>query len=421
MTVAGGAGTFDEHIHHSFQDIDLKKILIAGGGIGGLTLALALAQRGFSPVVFEQAPKLEEVGAGLQLSPNSTRVLASLGVLDALRATSVEPAGKEIRLWNSGETWPLFDLGTVAVAQYGFPYLMVHRSDLQMVLSAALERSVPGALRLGEKVVGFDQDGKGVSALLADGSSENGAALIGADGVHSSIGAGLFGESHAEFTGCMAWRGVIEASRLPERLKRTVGVNWIGPGRHVITYPLRGGSLVNFVGVVESSAWQSESWTARGTHEECAADFAGWHPDVHMLIDNIDEHFRWALLSRKALDEWQVARVALLGDACHPMLPFMAQGAGMAIEDAAVLARCLEAWEDTETALATYVRARIERTTRCVQAAERQRVVFHNDRLSDAADAAVYVETQWSEERVHQRYDWLFSHDVVTGDLPAPA
>ena len=399
----------------------MTTILIAGGGIGGLTLALALEQRGFTPVVLEQASRLEEVGAGLQLSPNGTCALASLGLLDALRAVAVEPEGKRIRLWNTGETWPLFDLGAVAIAEYGFPYLMVHRSDLQAVLLAALEERAPGALRLGVKVVGLEQEGDGVTVLLADGSREKGAVLIGADGVHSSIRAGLFGESHAEFTGCMAWRGVIDAARLPAALMQPLGVNWVGPGRHVITYPLRGGTLMNFVGVVESSAWQSESWTARGTREECAADFAGWHADVHTLIDNVDEHFRWALLSRKPLNEWRVGRVALLGDACHPMLPFMAQGAVMAVEDAVVLARCLAEWDDAEAALAAYVAARLDRTTRCVRAAEQQRIVFHNDKLSDAADATAYVEAQWNEDRVHQRYDWLFAYDVVGGKLPDPA
>lgn len=395
----------------------MKKILIAGGGIGGLTLALALAQRGFEPVVFEQAGRLEEVGAGLQLSPNGTRALASVGLLDALQAVAVEPEGKKIRLWNSGESWSLFDLGPVAVAEYGFPYLMVHRSDLQSVLLKTLRERMPEALRLGQKVVGFDQHDNGVRALLGDGTAVDGALLVGADGVHSSVRAGLFGAGNADFTGCMAWRGVIDASRLPERLMRPIGVNWVGPGRHVITYPLRDGSLMNFVGVVESSDWQSESWTARGTREECAADFAGWHPDVHTLIDNIEEHFRWALLSRRPLERWHEGRVVLLGDACHPMLPFMAQGAAMAIEDAIVLSRCLEEWDEIETALSTYVGARLGRTTRCVHAAERQRAVFHNDSLFDAGDAAKYVETQWGEAQVYQRYDWLFRHDVVTGDL----
>lgn len=392
----------------------MKTILSAGGG---LTLALALERRGFAPIVLEQASRLEEVGAGLQLSPNGTRAMASIDVLDALRAVAVEPEGKKIRLWSSGQSWSLFDLGAVAVEEYGFPYLMIHRSDLQNVLLRTLQQRVPGALRLSHKVVGFDQDGDGVTVLLADGSRIHGDMLIGADSVHSSIRAGIFGEGTAEFTGCMAWRGVINAERLPERMMSSVGVNWVGPGRHVTTYPLRRGSLMNFVGVVERSDWRSESWTARGTREECAADFEGWHPDVHLIIDNIDQHYRWALLSRSPLSEWRSGRVALLGDACHPMLPFMAQGAVMAIEDAVMLARCVEAWDDTDAALASYVSTRLERTTRCVRTADRQRAIFHNDQLSDAGDAATYVETQWDERHVHERYDWLFSYDVVTANL----
>ncbi|CAN5261871.1 FAD-dependent monooxygenase [soil metagenome] len=397
-----------------------EPILIAGAGIGGLTLALALEQRGFRTVVLEQASKLEEVGAGLQISSNGTRALASIGLLEDLRAIAVEPEGKKIRLWNTGESWSLFDLGPMAVAEFGFPYLMVHRGDLHTVLMKALIARAPDALRLGHKVVGFEQDGSGVHVTFADGSSTRGSMLIGADGVHSTVRRTIFGEGHAEFTGCMAWRGVIDASRLPDRLMRPpLGVNWVGPGRHVITYPLRNGTLMNFVGVVESSSWQSESWTARGTREECSADFAGWHPDVHLLIDNVDEHFRWALLSRKPLDQWRIGRVALLGDACHPMLPFMAQGAVMAIEDAIMLARCLEAFDDVGTALDTYVASRIDRATQCVKAADRQRVVFHNDQLSNAEDAATYVNVQWNEERVHERYDWLFSYDVVNCDFIA--
>lgn len=399
----------------------MKPVLIAGGGIGGLTLALALERRGIPAVVLEQANRLEEVGAGLQLSPNGTRALASIDLLEAVSAIAVEPEGKRIRLWNTGEMWPLFDLGPVAVAEYGFPYLMVHRGDLQTVLLDAVGDRAPGILKMGCRVSGFEQDGSGVTALMEDGSRVEGRMLIGADGVHSAVRHGLFGESKADFTGCMAWRGVIEASRLPERMmKPAVGVNWVGPGRHVITYPLRNGELMNFVGVVESDAWRSESWTARGSREECAADFADWHSDIHLMIDNIEDHYRWALLSRAPLDEWHRGRVALLGDASHPMLPFMAQGAVMAIEDAIVLARAIEAFDDVEAALSSYVAARIERATRCVQSADRQRIVFHNDQLSDADDAANYVATQWSEERVYERYDWLFSHDVTSVELASP-
>jgi salicylate hydroxylase len=395
--------------------IQNKPILIAGAGIGGLVAALALQQRGFEVALYEQAADLREVGAGVQISPNGTRVLYSLGLADAIRAVAVEPAGKEVRLWNSGATWPLFDLGPTCVARYGFPYLMLHRGDLQMVLVEAVRRSDPSAIHLGASVSRVTETGDGVVVGLADGRTVTGSLLIGADGVHSATRSAVFGQAKARFTGCMAWRGVVPMERLPRHLARQAGVNWIGPGRHVVTYPLRGGKLMNFVGVVERSDWTTESWTMRGTREECASDFAGWHSDVHALIDNIDDHYRWALLSRTTMECWTGKRTVLLGDACHPMLPFMAQGAVMAIEDGMVLARCLarEGVADLAIAFRQYEYERVERANRCVRAAERNRELFHNARLLDAEDAERYVGTEWSEQRVFDRYDWLFSYDAT--------
>jgi salicylate hydroxylase len=181
---------------------------------------------------------------------------------------------------------------------------------------------------------------------------------------------------------------------------------------------LRAGTLINFVGVVDGSDWETESWTARGTHADCKADFAGWHEDVHALIDNIDEHFRWALVGREPIERWSSARMVLVGDACHPMLPFMAQGAVMAIEDGIALALCLAADGDAPTpAFARYEAARVARANRCVRAAERNRQLFHDGRLADAADAERYVTEEWNEARVRERYDWLFAHDATR--LPA--
>jgi salicylate hydroxylase len=395
--------------------IQNKPILIAGAGIGGLVAALALQQRGFEVALYEQAADLREVGAGVQISPNGTRVLYSLGLADAIRAVAVEPAGKEVRLWNSGATWPLFDLGPTCVARYGFPYLMLHRGDLQMVLVEAVRRSDPSAIHLGASVSRVTETDDGVVVGLADGRTVTGSLLIGADGVHSATRSAVFGQAKARFTGCMAWRGVVPMERLPRHLARQAGVNWIGPGRHVVTYPLRGGKLMNFVGVVERSDWTTESWTMRGTREECASDFAGWHSDVHALIDNIDDHYRWALLSRTTMECWTGKRTVLLGDACHPMLPFMAQGAVMAIEDGMVLARCLARGGVADLAIAfrQYEYERVERANRCVRAAERNRELFHNARLLDAEDAERYVGTEWSEQRVFDRYDWLFSYDAT--------
>jgi salicylate hydroxylase len=393
-------------------------IVIAGGGIGGLCAALALVQRGIDVVVLEQARELREVGAGVQISPNGTRVLASLGLDRAMRAVAVEPQAKEIRLWSSGETWPLFDLGASAVADYGHPYLMFHRGDLQLVLAAALRDAAPSALRLGCEVAEVVEADDHVEVVLKSGERLSARAVVGADGVHSRVRAGLFGPAKPVFTGCVAWRGIVPVERLPAHMRRAVGVNWVGPGRHVVTYPLRRGELVNFVGVVERDGWEIESWTERGSHADCAADFAGWHADVHALIDNIDVHYRWALMSRAPIDRWSVGRVVLLGDAAHPMLPFMAQGAVMAIEDAVVLARCFESFgDDSHAAIGAYEAARIARANRCVVLADRNRQIFHSDRLLDRDDARRYVTTQWSEDKVRERYHWLFRYDAVAGAL----
>lgn len=388
--------------------------VIVGAGIGGLTAALAMLRRGLDVRILEQATELREVGAGLQISPNGTRVLAALGLDEAMQAIAAVPQGKEIRLWNSGETWPLFDLGSVAVEQYGAPYLMFHRGDLQMMLARAVTAARPEALRLGAAVTDVIDEGDRLAVVLADGSRIAACAVVGADGIHSRVRAKLFGASNPVFTGCVAWRGVVPAERLPQRLRRPVGANWVGPGRHVVTYPLRRGELVNFVGIVERTGWETESWTTRGTHDECTADFAGWHADVHALIDNIDAHYRWALMSRAPLARWSQGRIVLLGDAAHPTLPFMAQGAVMAIEDGAVLARCFDDHrDDPDAAIAAFERARMTRANQCVALADRNRTIFHNDRLQDSADANHYVATQWSEDKVHARYDWLFRYDAM--------
>jgi 2-polyprenyl-6-methoxyphenol hydroxylase-like FAD-dependent oxidoreductase len=196
------------------------------------------------------------------------------------------------------------------------------------------------------------------------------------------------------------------------------GTNWIGPGRHVVHYPLRRGELLNFVGVVERGDWQIESWTAQGTQGECRADFAGWHPDVQALIEAIETPFKWALMARSAMTRWSEGRVTLIGDACHAALPFLAQGAAMAIEDAFVLAAALAAHgEDQATALARYEAARIPRTTRVVEGSAANTRRFHNPRLADDAGAGDYIASEWSEEKIEQRYDWLFTYNALNVDI----
>jgi salicylate hydroxylase len=394
------------------------QVAIAGAGLAGLTLALALLQRGLRVQVFEQAATLGDVGAGLQLSPNATRCLHALGLEAALARVASVPRGKQVRLWSTGQRWKLFDLGETALADYGFPYLMFHRADLHRVLVDAVRSLQADCIHLGARCEGFVQDAAGVRLSLADGRRIDCDVLVAADGVHSALRRQLGHDDQPEFTGCAAWRGLIPGARLPERLREPVGTNWIGPGAHVITYPVRAGELLNFVGIVEGVPWSRESWTERGTRAACAADFAGWHEDVHLLIGLLEEApLRWALMGREPLTRWGEGRVTLAGDACHPTLPFLAQGACMAIEDALVLARCLEAGAaQPARALRRYEALRIERTARIVRGAGEAGKRFHNPALAEPAGAQAYVDREWSEQKVRERYGWLFAYDALAVD-----
>lgn len=397
------------------------RLLISGAGIGGLTAALALLQRGFDVEVYEQAPALGEIGAGFQVGANGAHVLFALGLEEPLKAAWALPTGKEVRLWNTGQSWKLFDLGAASVERYGYPYFMIHRADMHRILVQAVRALKPDAIHLNKSAVGVEQTATSATLKFADGGSASGDAVIGADGVHSALRHALFGDSQPSFTGLVAWRGLIPAERLPERLRRPVGVNWMGPGRHIVHYLLRGGELFNFVAVVERDDWTVESWTERGSAEECARDFAGWHEDVQTMIGELQAPYKWALLGREPMTRWSVGRVTLLGDACHPTLPFLAQGAGMAMEDGLVLARCLERFADVETALKRYEAVRIERTSRVVRGSAENGKRFHNNSLKDAAQAQAYVDAEWDEAKVAERYDWLFEYDATTAPLDEAA
>jgi salicylate hydroxylase len=389
------------------------RIAIVGAGIGGLVAALALIQKGFAVDVYEQAPELRELGAGLQLSANGTRILIALGLGERVENISCVPEGKEVRLFNTGQTWKLFDLGESSVEKYGAPYWMAHRGDLHKILVDAVEQAQPGAIRLGHKLQAFEQSASSVTMRFANGVTATAHAMAGADGVHSAVRQILFGDMPAEFLGVAAWRGLVPMERLPKHLQRLVGCNWVGPGGHIITYPLRGGKLLNFVAALERDNWAVDSWTEAGTQAECAADFEGWHEDIQEIVRHIEIPYKWALLGREPLQQWAVGRVTLLGDACHPTLPMLAQGGNMAIEDGMVLARCLAGDADVAKALKQFETARVGRTSQIVRRSTEAAKRFHNPALADPAGAAAYVDREWTPEKIEARYGWLFEYDAM--------
>lgn len=355
-----------------------KHILIVGGGIGGLSAALDFAGQGFDVDVFEQAAEFSEVGAGLQLSPNPTRVLHSLGLANELRAVAFLPEATEFRDWKSGRVISRNPLGQSVVDRYGAPYYHIHRADLIQVLVSAAAAEPRIALHTDVRADTFKQSPEGVT-LHTDRGEHEGALLVGADGIHSIVRAGLFGDESPIFTGNVAWRGLVPADRLPKGMVRPVGSAWWGPGKHFVHYYVRRGELVNCVCVIEKTGWEVESWNERGDHSELKADFSGWHETIQMLIDNMDPHacFKWALFDRPPMSRWSEGRTTLLGDACHPTLPFMAQGAAMAIEDGAVLARCMAAGDDVPASLERYESLRRARTAGIQNGSRRNARVFH--------------------------------------------
>ena len=393
------------------------KVVIAGGGIGGMSAALALLRAGHQVEVHEQASALTEVGAGIQISPNGSRALDHLGVFADLEKTSVTVDRKEFRLWSSGKTWPLFDLGDGAVEKYGYPYLTVYRPDLLKALEDGVRALDPEAIRLSARVVGVDQDETSASLLLADGTRATGDVVIGADGWRSVVRTALWGDHSPEFSGMVAWRGLIPWEDLPEHMQQWVGSTWIGPGGHAVSYPLHGGKIMNFVATMEDRTWTAEGGSEPGTAEECHADFAGWHEDVHTLISLSPSLSKWALVRWDPIDRWTDRRITLMGDAAHATLPFLAQGAVHSIEDGVVLARALTEFDDPQEALKHYEEARIERTTKMVRGATANTGRFHSPELATEEGADAYMAREFSEAPIADRYDWLYAYDAVNAPI----
>lgn len=339
---------------------------ISGAGIGGLAAAIALRHDGHDVVVFEQTERFARVGADINLTPNAVRALDGLGVGDALRETAARPTHRISRMWDTGAETSRLEMSRAAEERYGAPQLTMHRADLLR----ALENALPSeAIRLSKKLERIDDSGDGIGLHFADGSTQRVDVLIGADGIHSTVRTALFGPEHPQFTGVVAYRAVVPAELLRQRGVPNLDAftKWWGPipESQIVTFPLNRGHDIFVFATTPQDSWRHESWTTPGDVDELRAAYATFHPEARALLDVCDSVLKSALYVRDPLPMWSKGRVTLLGDACHPMMPFMAQGAGMAIEDAVLLSRHLGAADgDLNGALRRYETSRRERTAK---------------------------------------------------------
>lgn len=391
------------------------KVLIAGAGIAGLTLAALLLRRGHEVRLFERSRALTEIGAGIQISANAGHVLKALGLAEAVLARSFMPKAWHMRTYLSGDVVNRIELGDHHERLHGCPYCTLHRSDLQRLLVAAVRAHRNDAIVLDAEVTGYDEDAGGASLHLAGGGRVRGDVIVGADGVRSVVRRTIVGPDRPIYSGNAAWRGTIDARLLPVDFSPEITTSFMGPGRHMVMYWLGQRELLNFVAPVETDIPSEESWTTRHAWEMLKSDFAGWHDDVQTVIDRMDRDacFRWALNIRAPVANWCTARAVLIGDAAHATLPFLAQGAAMAIEDAAVLDRLLAEDSDVASALVRFQTARRDRTARIVEGANKMSRMFHME-SEDALREGMVLGADVARERDN----WLYNYNPMTVALP---
>ncbi|WP_233416897.1 FAD-dependent monooxygenase [Halovulum marinum] len=379
----------------------IRTAAVVGAGIGGMAAALSLARRGVAVTVHERAPAFDDVGAGLQIGPNGVHVLRALGLGAELDAHAARPRAVEMRDGLSGRLVAAVDMAA-AEGRYGAPYLQLHRADLLAVLTEAAT-GAGATLRFASEI--------------DPGAPPQADAVIAADGVRSAFRRRALPDVAPAFTGQVAWRALVPHGAAADGLDPGRTLLFMGPGRHVVVYPLRGGALWNLVAVEARDAWTAEGWTAVADVERMRAGFAGWCAPVTRLLAAVGEGREWGLFAHGALPRWHRGNVALLGDACHPMLPFLAQGATMAIEDAWVLADCLERHGDVPAALAAYERARKPRVTRVQRAAARNARLYHlpPGPLRAGLRAGMAGVGALAPGGLLARFDWLYGHDVTGG------
>ncbi|MEM9289744.1 MAG: FAD-dependent monooxygenase [Pseudomonadota bacterium] len=341
----------------------MTELAIVGAGIGGLVAALALAKRGVKAKVYEQAPALEAVGAGISLTPNASRVLEGLGLYDFLIENAEQPSANLTRHY---KTWDLLiDIQREdARGEYGAPYYQIHRADLHTALVDALEAEVPDCISTGKALEHIEQDVGGALMRFADGSEAKADIVVAADGLRSVVRKQLFDARAPHYLGQIAYRGLVPRASLDPTWHSDESQNLIGPGAVFVSYPVCRGEVINFVGLAQTDAWVDEGWSTPATKEEILERYEGWHESVADMVNAAPEGAlrKWGLFGHHPLPAFCKGSVALLGDAAHPMLPFFGMGAAMAIEDGAVLARCLTELGKPSLALKHYERLRMPRT-----------------------------------------------------------
>ncbi len=378
------------------------RVIVIGAGIGGIAAAAALRKLGVEVAVYERASDLGEVGAGVQIGPNGVKVLRALGLDPGLEGLAFEPTEIVSVDWQTASQRFRQPLRAIAAKQFGAPYITAHRADVHRLLRAKVPDSV---ITLNARCTAVSSSDRGAVASFADGSKVEADLIVGADGIRSVVRECLFGAVPARFTEQIGWRAILPIELVPTRvgrdksvrIERTEYVGWIGPVGHVICYPIRGGNLYNmFVGRV-SSEWAEESWTAPSNKEEMLTAFAGWNEALLGMLGNVQHVFKWGIYDRDPLTQWTRGRVTLLGDAAHPMMPTLAQGASITLEDAYTFARNVARFaNDPVAALKAYESERIDRARRVQLQARDQ---FNNNRKQPAPPPL--------------SRDWIFQHDAT--------